>query len=76
VLWRNFDSVWLAGGAERRYLWVHDPLALASDQEYFTPEFLGALSGIFVKATPNAASFLCIQVIYVTNMHVCVYICD
>ncbi len=24
----------------RRYLWVHDPLALASDQDYFTGPFL------------------------------------
>ena len=36
VMWRNFDSVWLAPRATRRYLWVHDPLALASDQVLFS----------------------------------------
>ena len=32
VSWRNFDAVWLGAGALRRFIWVHDPLALASDQ--------------------------------------------
>lgn len=57
VLWRNFDSIWLAPRARRRYLWVHDPLALASDQDYFSDDFLSALSGIFVLSNHSRSQF-------------------
>ena len=57
VLWRNFDSVWLAPRAARRYLWVHDPLALASDQDYFTDDFLGALAAILVLSNHSRSQF-------------------
>jgi tetratricopeptide (TPR) repeat protein len=57
VSWRNFDAVWLAPAAGRRYIWVHDPLALASDQDYFAPPFLGALAGIFVLSNHSASQF-------------------
>lgn len=57
VLWRNFDSVWLAAGASSRYLWVHDPLALASDQDYFTPHFLSSLEAIFVLSNHSRSQF-------------------
>jgi glycosyltransferase involved in cell wall biosynthesis len=57
VLWRNMDSVWLAPRASRRYVWVHDPLALASDQHYFTDKFLRALAGIFVLSNHSRSQF-------------------
>eukprot|EP00960_Hanusia_phi_P024154 712197-Hanusia_phi.AAC.2 len=57
VVWRNFDAVWLLPRARSRFLWVHDPLALASDQDYFTSSFLSALSGIFVLSNHSASQF-------------------
>ena len=57
VLWRNFDSVGLGPLARRRYLWVHDPLALASDQDYFTRPFLESLAGIFVLSNHSRSQF-------------------
>jgi len=60
VMWRNFDSVWLAPRATRRYLWVHDPLALASDQVLFSSfpvygveeEWVPALSRSLLQKSP------------------------
>jgi len=57
VVWRNWDGVWLAPNAQTRWLWVHDPLSLASDQDYYTPEYLQALSGIFVLSKHSASQF-------------------
>ena len=57
ISWRNFDAVWLGAGARRRYIWVHDPLALASDQDYFVRPFLDAVDGIFVLSKHSATQF-------------------
>lgn len=59
VSWRNMDAVWLPApaSATAKFVWVHDPLALASDQEYFEPRFLRTLAGIFVLSRYSASQF-------------------
>jgi len=57
VSWRNWDAPWLSSRADQKYLWVHDPLALESDQEYFTQGYLDNLEGIFVLSDYSASQF-------------------